>query len=109
MDSGRLAAQRRSLPFYDWYATSPHQPATVAEGVTDLRCGNPHDPPLPAYVEALRRHLEPQHPGWFAYMFDHPEAVAVVADDLARHTGLPWQTDDVAMTNGGWGAIAVAV
>src|SRR5262245_48470513 len=109
MDSGRLAAQRRSLPFYDWYATSPHQLAGDDDGVIDLCFGNPHDLPLPAYVEALRRHLEPRHAGWFAYMLDHPEAVAVVADDLARHTGLAWQPEDVAMTNGGWGAIAVAV
>ena len=25
MDSGRLAAQRHSLPFFDWYSNSPHQ------------------------------------------------------------------------------------
>jgi aspartate aminotransferase len=109
MDTDRLAAQRRSLPFYEWYSTSPHQLASDTEGTVDLLFGNPHDRPLPAYVDALRRHLEPQHAGWFAYMFDHPEAVAVVAADLARHTGLAWRPDDVAMTNGGWGAIAVAV
>ena len=71
----RLIAQRRSLPFYEWYATSPHQLASD-EGTIDLLFGNPHDPPMPAYVEALRRHLEPEHSGWFAYMLDHPEAVA---------------------------------
>jgi aspartate aminotransferase len=109
MDADRLTAQRRGLPFYDWYATSPHQLASDGEGTIDLLFGNPHDPPLPAYVEALARHVEPRHAGWFAYMFNHPEAVAVVADHLARHTAMPWQVEDVAMTNGGWGAIAVAV
>jgi aspartate aminotransferase len=109
MDTDRLAAQRRSLPFYEWYSTSPHQLASDGEGTIDLLFGNPHEPPLPAYVEALKRHVEPQHPGWFAYMFNHPEAVSVVADDLSRHTGFAWQAEDVAMTNGGWGAIAVAV
>jgi aspartate aminotransferase len=109
MDADRLTAQRRSLPFYSWYATSPHQLASDGAGTIDLLFGNPHDMPLPAYVEALRRHVEPEHAGWFAYMFNHPGAVTVVAEDLSRHTGLTWQAEDVAMTNGGWGAIAVAL
>lgn len=109
MDADRLTILKRSLPFYTWYSTSPHQLASDTEGTIDLLFGNPHDPPLPAYVEALKRHLDPEHAGWFAYMLNHPEAVAVVADGLTRHTGLPWQAEDVAMTNGGWAAIAVAV
>jgi aspartate aminotransferase len=109
MDADRLTTLRRSVPFFEWYATSPHQLASDTHGTIDLLFGNPHDPPLPAYVEALRRHLEPQHPGWFAYMLNHPEAVDVVTEDLTRRTGLSWQAQDVAMTNGGWAAIAVAV
>ena len=109
MDPSRLATLQESLPFHTWYSTSPHRMATDDSGAIDLLFGNPHDMPIPAYVEALRRHVEPQHPGWFAYMLSDPGATAVVERELRAHTGLPWQAEDVAMTNGGWGAIAVAV
>ena len=56
--------------------TSPHRHRGGQPGVVDLLFGNPHDMPIPAYVEALQRHAVPQHPGWFAYMFDHPAATA---------------------------------
>jgi aspartate aminotransferase len=109
MDVDRLSLLKRSLPFFEWYSASPHQLAGDPEGSIDLLFGNPHDLPLPAYVDALRKHLEPQDASWFAYMLNHPAAVAVVAADLREHTGLPWQAEDVAMTDGGWAAITVAV
>jgi aspartate aminotransferase len=42
-------------------------------------------------------------------MLDHPPAVERVAPDLTAHTGLPWRPENVAMTTGGWGAIAIAI
>jgi aspartate aminotransferase len=109
METGRLAAQRRSLPFFDWYSDSPHQSAELGDGRIDLLFGNPQDMPIPAYVDALRRHLEPKAPDWFAYTLNEPVATAVVAEGLARHTGLQWEPRDVAITNGGWAAIGVAI
>ncbi len=32
-------------------------------GLADFAVGNPHEMPLPGYVDALHRHLEPQDPG----------------------------------------------
>src|SRR4029078_2348394 len=46
---------------------------------------------------------------WYGYMRDHPPAQEVVAKDLTAHTGLPWRPEDVAMTTGGWGVIAIAM
>jgi aspartate aminotransferase len=109
MDSARIRSLQQSLPFFAWYATSPHRTLESSDGVVDLLFGNPHDMPDPAYVAALRHHAQPEDPGWFGYMFNNPEAVAVAADGLRAHTGMPWQDDDIAMTNGGWGAIAVAI
>ena len=77
MDTARLAAQRQSLPFFDWYASSPHQLVTPGDGMMDLLFGNPQDMPIPAYVDALRRHLEPEDPGWFAYKLNEPGATTV--------------------------------
>jgi aspartate aminotransferase len=109
MSVPRIEALQASLPFMSWYATSRHPGRQGADGVVDLLFGNPHDMPIPGYVDALQRHLQPEDPSWFAYMFNHPPATATAAAGLARHTGMPWRAEDVAMTNGGWGAIAVAI
>ena len=109
MDTARLAAQRQSVPFFDWYANSPHQLVTPGDGMMDLLFGNPQDMPIPAYVDALRRHLEPEDPGWFAYKLNEPGATTAAAEGLRRHTGLLWEAQDVAITNGGWAAIGVAI
>jgi aspartate aminotransferase len=109
MSPSRIEALQQSLPFFAWYSTSRHQTHAGEPGVIDLLFGNPHDMPIPAYVEALQRHVVPQHPGWFAYMFDDEHATATAAEGLRRHTGMDWNADDIAMTNGGWGAIAVGI
>jgi aspartate aminotransferase len=109
MPEPRIAVLQRSLPFFTWYASSPHGDRQGEDGVVDLLFGNPHDMPIPAYVEALHRHLDPHDPSWFAYMFDHEPATETAAEGLRAHTGMPWDAADIAMTNGGWGAIAVAI
>ena len=78
-------------------------------GLADFAVGNPHEMPLPGYVDALRRHLEPQDPDWFAYKMSEPNARAAVALTLTARTGLPWDPADVAMTNGGFAALAVTM
>lgn len=109
MDRDRIATLQGSLPFFTWYASSPHRMGEGQADAIDLLFGNPHDMPIREYVEVIRRHTEPQDPSWFAYMLDHPPAQEVAAADLGAHTGFPWHADDVAMTTGGWGAIAIAM
>ena len=109
MDRSRIDALQASLPFYTWYARSSHPRREGQPGVVDLLFGNPHDMPLPAFMDAVKAQFEPKNPSWFAYMLDHPAATAAVAADLTAHTGLPWRSEDVAMTTGGFGAIAIAI
>jgi aspartate aminotransferase len=77
-------------------------------GMANFAVGNPQDMPLPGYVDALRVHLEPRSPDWFAYKMSEPKSQATVAATLTERTGLAWDPEDVAMTNGGFAAIAVA-
>lgn len=77
-------------------------------GMANFAVGNPQEMPLPGYVDALRTHLEPQAPDWFAYKLSEPRSQAVVARTLTSRTGIDWDPADVAMTNGGFGALAVA-
>ncbi|HEY7600815.1 MAG TPA: aminotransferase class I/II-fold pyridoxal phosphate-dependent enzyme [Candidatus Limnocylindrales bacterium] len=80
-----------------------------APGVANFAVGNPHELALPAYVDALARHLPPQDADWFAYKMSEPNAREVVARSLGELTGLDWDPLDIQMTNGGFAAIAVAL
>ncbi|MGH7419172.1 MAG: aminotransferase class I/II-fold pyridoxal phosphate-dependent enzyme, partial [Candidatus Rokuibacteriota bacterium] len=46
---------------------------------------------------------------WFAYKLSEPASQRTVADTLTARTGMTWDPRDVAMTNGGFAAIAVAL
>lgn len=70
--------------------------------------GNPQEMPLPAYVDALGRALQPLDKDWFAYKLSEPGSQAAVARTLTARTGMAWDPADVAMTNGGFAALAVA-
>ena len=65
--------------------------------------------PLPGYVAALQRHLVPQDKDWFAYKLSEPRSQAAVARTLSARSGMDWDPEDVAMTNGGFGALAVSL
>src|SRR4051794_4240107 len=77
--------------------------------VSNFAFGNPNEMPLPGYVSALHAALEPQAPDWFAYKMSEPRSQAAVARSLTARTGLDWEPADVAMTNGGFAAIAVVL
>ena len=77
--------------------------------IANFAVGNPQEMPLPGYVDALRSALTPHDKDWFAYKMSEPNAQAAVARSLTARTGLDWDPADVAMTNGGFAAIAVTL
>lgn len=77
-------------------------------GVVDLAFGDPHEMPLRGLVDALRANLEPRAPDWFAYKSSLAPARETIAEGLRGELGLPFDSDDVAMTQGAFGAIALA-
>ena len=76
--------------------------------VSDLVLGNPQEMPLPGFVDALRRHAQPQSKDWFAYKFSEPAGQEVVAAALRDWRGLPFEAADIALTTGAFGALATA-
>lgn len=78
-------------------------------GVVDLTFGNPHEAPLPGLAQALAKWAAPRHGQWFAYTHNLPEAQEVVAASLRAWRGLPFAPEDIAMTNAGFGALAVGM
>jgi aspartate aminotransferase len=95
-------------PFMAFF-NGPFAKLNAKPEVANFAVGNPQDYPMPEYVEALRTHLEPRRKDWFAYKDSEPKSRIAVARSLSARTGMAWDPADVAMTNGGFAALAVAM
>jgi aspartate aminotransferase len=112
LTSDRVATVAGATPFqllYDFYRLSGYQRRRHEPGVLDFTFGDPHDPPSEAYVEILRDSLIPQHELWFAYNTGDEKAIEAATESLRRHLGIPFETDDVHLTTGGFTAISTAL
>ena len=68
-------------PFLSFF-NGPIAAAMTRPGVANFAVGNPTEMPLPGYVSALHKWLEPQSPDWFAYKLSEPKAQSAVARSL---------------------------
>ncbi|MCP2637854.1 aminotransferase class I/II-fold pyridoxal phosphate-dependent enzyme [Microbacterium sp. HD4P20] len=75
----------------------------------DLTFGNPHEMALPGFTAALRAHVEPRSADWFGYKASERPAQEAVAAGLSAELGLPFEPEDIAMTQGAFGAISLAL
>jgi aspartate aminotransferase len=105
--SALLAGSLASLLAFE--TQSPWARRKPAQVVADLTFGNPQEPPLPGVVEALQTWSQPLSNDWFAYQTSEPEAQAAAAASLRAWSGLPFEPDDIAMTNGAFGALLMAL
>ena len=92
------------LRFFDFYQEYIETP-----DLSDFAVGNPHEMPLPSFVEALQRWSAPQNKDWFAYKMSEDNARQAVAQTLRAWRGLPFEAEDIHMTTGGFSAITVAL
>ncbi|MBA2571128.1 MAG: aminotransferase class I/II-fold pyridoxal phosphate-dependent enzyme [Chloroflexi bacterium] len=105
----RIDDLRASIaPFLGFFA-GPIWARGADPDVANFAVGNPQEMPLPAYVESLQRHVIPQDKDWFAYKLSEPKSRRAVARSLSGRTGLEWDPEDIAMTNGGFAALAVTL
>jgi aspartate aminotransferase len=107
--SRRIAAlQGLTRPLLDFFTRSTWAQRAGTPGVADFVVGNPHEMPLPGFVDALRRQVEPRTPDWFAYTMSAPNAQHVVAASLsARRGGEPFDPSDIFMTSGAFAGLTV--
>jgi len=75
----------------------------------DLTFGNPHEMALPGLTGAMREQLEPRSVDWYAYKSSERPAQEAVAAGLRVELGLDFEPDDIAMTQGAFGAIELAL
>ncbi len=102
----RIAAATR--PIYDFYERF-YLAGRGQSDACDFTFGNPHDMPLPGLVDALQRWAVPQDKDWFAYKLSEANAREVVAASLREWRNLAFEPEDIAMTTGGFGALATAM
>lgn len=77
--------------------------------ICDFTFGNPHDLPLEELVGAIKHWSTPKNRYWFAYKRNEPEARRVVAESLRRSHGMPFEPEDVFLTNGATAALTVVL
>lgn len=100
---------RQSIAPFMSFFSGPFAQLNLEADVANFAVGNPQELPIPTYVEALHRNLVPADKDWFAYKLSEPASQRTVAGHLSTLTGLDWDPEDVALTNGGFAALAVAL
>jgi aspartate aminotransferase len=88
---------------------TPRLRERFGDQVCDFAAGNPQEGAIEGYVEALRRWAQSHLPDWFAYKMSEPDAQKVVADDLRDYLGVPFEPEDIALTNASIAALAVTL
>ena len=101
---GAMAPFLRFMQTSTWSRRDPGDP-----GNCDFVVGNPHEMPLPGFVSALERHVPPRDESWFGYKTNEDEPRRIVANSLRAQRGLPFEPDDVFLTNGAFAALSVAL
>jgi aspartate/methionine/tyrosine aminotransferase len=75
----------------------------------DFTFGNPHEMALRGLVDAMGTQLEPRSVDWYAYKSNERPAQEAVAAGISAELGLDFAPEDIAMTQGAFGAIALAL
>jgi aspartate aminotransferase len=77
--------------------------------ICDFLFGNPHEMPLSGFTSALQRWGVPQNQEWHAYKMNERASQEIVAATLRSLRGLPYEEDDIFLTNGAFAALAVTL
>jgi aspartate aminotransferase len=108
--SHRMAAVAEAVaPVTRFFRESSWARKASDPDVCDFTFGNPQEMPLPGFVEALERWSVPQNKDWYAYKNNEPEPCAVVARSLHERRGLPFEAEDIFLTNGAFAALSVTL
>ncbi len=103
------AIMEMSGPIYEFAVNTIFSQRFGNPNVCDFAFGNPHEMPLTGFVETLQRWVVPQNKDWFAYKDNEATARRTVADSLRKWRRMPFEADDIFMTTGAFGAMAVAL
>ncbi len=104
---GRIASTaHRFFQFFSEYGPMIEQ---AGPDRSDFVAGNPQEPAIDGYGDALRNHSESKDPTWFAYAMSLPEAQAAAAESLNAVLGSDYRPEDILMTNAAMAGLAVTL
>jgi aspartate aminotransferase len=102
-----IEVERGFMTFFvegGWAARDPEDPENC-----DFVAGNPQELALPQYVEALQRWTVPQDKDWYAYKFNEPYARAAAAAALRDRRGVPFEDEDIFLTDGAFAGLNISI
>lgn len=103
------AIARRASRFFDFFNEYGEIIRKAGPGKADLVAGNPQEPAIAGYAEAIRNNSESSDPTWFAYTMSAPEAQAAAAAAINDLIGSDYGPDDIVMTNAAMAGLAVTL
>ena len=103
------AALAMTGPIYEFASKSIFAERAGDPNLCDFAFGNPHEMPLDGFVHALQTWVVPQNKNWFAYKDNESPACKTVAESLRKWRGMPFAAEDIFLTTGAFGAMAVAL
>ena len=107
--SHRVTHLITNAALFRFMTTSTYMQRRFEPGIADFTLGNPHEMPLPTITEALQRWSVPQNKDWFAYKHSEPASQAIIAASLRERRGVAFDPEDIAMTNGAFAGLSVAM
>ncbi len=96
-------------PLFRFFTESTWAREGRRPGGADFVAGNPHEMALPGFVEALQRWSVPRDKDWFAYKFNEPHAQEAIVAALRERRGVPFEPQDVFLTDGAFAGLIVAI
>jgi aspartate aminotransferase len=87
-----------------WSRMDPTDP-----GRADFVAGNPQELAQPAFVESIQRWAVPQDEHWYAYKFNEPYAQEAAASGLRDRRGIPFEAEDILLTDGAFAALLLCI
>jgi aspartate aminotransferase len=114
MTPGPISRQAGSLltslrPVIDFLTESTWAKKQGTPGIADLVVGNPQEPPLGEFVDAIQTWSVPRDNSWFAYKPNDPRARAAAAASLHARRAIPFRDEDVFLTNGAFASLATCI
>jgi aspartate aminotransferase len=103
------AISKRAFRFYEFFAEYAELVGQTGPDRADFVAGNPQEPAIAGYGEAIRRHSESSDPAWFAYTMSAPEAQSAAAASLNALLGSDYRPEDIVMTNAAMAGLAVTL
>jgi aspartate aminotransferase len=98
------AANQALLSFLPIWEEHRHRP-----GIADFAFGNPQEMVVDGFASALTSATTARDKNHFAYKFSEEASRRTVADHLLEWRGQQFEPEDIAMTPGAFGAIAIAL